>query len=52
MEKLHRHFELELKTLSERVLRLGGFAEQAIGNATQALKLPAAQVRVSIDFRF
>ena len=34
---MHRHFEDELETLSEKVIRLGGFADEAIGKALAAL---------------
>lgn len=34
---VHRHFEDQLSELQEMILRLGGFAESAIGQATSAL---------------
>lgn len=34
---MHRHFEDELALLADKVLRLGGFAEDAIGRGIQAL---------------
>lgn len=37
MEKIHRHFEDELAQLSEKVVRLGAFADEAIGRGVQAL---------------
>jgi len=37
MEPLHRHFEQEIETLRETILRLGGLVEEAIGRALIAL---------------
>lgn len=37
MEPLHRHFEQEIETLRESILRLGGLVEEAIGRALLAL---------------
>lgn len=34
---VHRHFEDQLEELQDKILRLGGFAESAIGRATTAL---------------
>ena len=37
MDKSHQHFPEQLELLSEKVLRLGGMAEEAIGNSVRAL---------------
>jgi phosphate transport system protein len=37
MEKAQRHFEEELELLSEKILRLGGLVEEAIGTSVEAL---------------
>jgi phosphate transport system protein len=37
MERIQRHFQERLDLLSERILRLGGLVEQAIGRSVRAL---------------
>jgi phosphate transport system protein len=37
MDRIHRHFEDQLEALSERILRMGGLVEEAIGLALRAL---------------
>lgn len=37
MEKIHRHFEDELEEMREKLVRLGGMAEEAIRKAVKAL---------------
>ena len=37
MERIQRHFQERLDLLSEKILRLGGLVEQAIGKSVRAL---------------
>src|SRR5262245_38327475 len=37
MDRLERHFERDLETLTEEILRLGGLAQEAIAGSLKAL---------------